>query len=385
VTAQVALSVLVLFAAGLLVQSLRNLHAIDTGYEREHLLIARVDLRTAGYKGATYVTFCDELLRRFRALPGVSAATYSENGLFSGSESADGIVVPGFQARADEDKVAWNDTVGPNYFTAVGIPLLLGRDLGPQDIVAEPRAAVINETMAKFYFAGQNPIGRSFQVPDQPNPPVVLEVVGVARDARDHDLRKPAQRRFYMPLSQRRLPGAINFEIRTGGDLAAVQPGIRAAVREADPQVALLGLKTVAGLVNDWMAEQIFVARLSGFFDALALLLACVGLYGITSYAVAGRTREIGVRIALGAHPQAVLWLVLREALLLVGIGLAVGVPAAIVSSRVLGSLLFEVSSLDARALALPVVVLALVGMASAYLPARRATRVDPMVALRYE
>ena len=385
VMAQVALSVLVLFAAGLLVQSLRKLHAIDTGYERRHLLLVRADLRVAGYKGAGYAAFCEDLLRRFRALPGVASATYSENGLFSGTESADGIVVPGFQPRADGDNVAYNDTVGPNYFTAIGVPLVMGRDLEPRDIAAEPKVAVINETMARFYFGGQNPIGRTFQIPDDPKPPAVLEVVGVARDVLDHDLRHPAERRFYVPLNQRRVPGAINFEIRTGGDPEPVEQAVRATIRQANPTLPILSLHTVESMVDEWMSEQVFVARLSGFFAALALLLACVGLYGITSYAVAGRTREIGVRMALGAHPRNVLWLVLREALLLVAVGVVVGIPAAVAASRLLRKMLFGVSSSDPGALALSLLVLVGVGFASAYFPARRATRVDPMVALRYE
>ncbi len=387
VATQVALSILVLFAAGLLVQSLKNLHAVDTGYEREHLVLARLDPRSAGYKGGTYVPFCEDLLRRLRGLPGVSAATYSKNGLFSGNESADGIIVPGFQPRSDEDTVSFSDAVGPNYFTAVGIPLLMGRDIGPQDVgQPTPKVAVVNQSFARFYFGDQNPIGRTFKFEDLENPNIVMEVVGVSRDVLDHDLRHPAQRRFYAPVNQIYLPGdEINFEVRAAGNPGVIEQGIRAAVQATNAQLGVLSIHTVGDLVDNWMSEQIFVARLSGFFAALALLLACVGLYGITAYAVAGRTREIGVRMALGAHPRSVLWLVLREALLLVVMGMVAGIPAAVAASRLLRGMLFGVSSWDPRALALSLLILVAVGLGAAFFPARRATRVDPMVALRYE
>ncbi len=386
VAVQVSLSILVLFAAGLLVQSLRNLRAVDTGYERHHLVMVRLDPRSAGYKEGTYVPFCEDLLRRIRALPGVTSATYSKNGLFSGNESIDEIVVPGFAARSDEDNIAYNDSVGPNFFTAIGIPLVMGRDVAPQDVgQPTPKVAVVNESFARFYFGEQNPIGRTFKFEDPDNPNIEMQIVGVSRDVHDNDLRL-VRRRFYVPVNQVYLPGdEVNYEVRAGGDPAAVEQGIRAAVQAANPQVAILRMQTVADLVDDSMPAEIFVARLSGFFAALALLLACVGLYGITSYAVAGRTREIGVRIALGAHPSAVLWLVLREALLLVGVGVIVGVPAAIAASRLLQSLLYGVSVLDPGALGASLLLLAGVALLSAWLPARRATRIDPMLALRYE
>ncbi len=386
VAAQVALSILVVFAAGLLVQTLRHLHAIDTGYERQHLVIVRLDPRSAGYTVGTYVPFCEDLLRRLRALPGVSSATYSKNGLFSGNESADGIIVPGFQPRSDEDTVAYNDSVGPNFFAAIGIPLLMGRDIAPQDVgLPTPKVAVVNESFARFYFPGQNPIGHTFKFQDPDNPNIEMQIVGVSRDIHDNDLRQ-VRRRFYVPVNQVYLPGdEVNYEVRAAGDPAAVAQGIREAVRAANPQLPVLRTETVADLVDANMPQQIFVARLSGFFAALALLLACVGLYGITSYAVAGRTREIGVRIALGARPGAVLWLVLREALLLVAAGLIVGIPAALGASRLMRTLLYGVSTVDPAALAVSLALLAAVALLSAWLPARRATRIDPMVALRYE
>ena len=382
---QVALSLVVVFSGGLLVHSLRNLQAVNTGYERQHLLLLRLNPRTVGYDGAGYIAFCNQLLDRLRALPGVLSATYSENGLFSGSESGYSVEVPGFEKSSARDRTALGDTVGPNYFTAIGIPLLEGRDIGPQDLGGIPKVVVINETMAKFYFRGEDPIGRTFRIhsPEYQNTP--LQVVGIARDVHDHNLDRPVSRRLYLPVGQPNLPAENVFEMRTAQDPASLEPAVRQAVSAANPQLAVTELSTEDQLVNDSLQERTFIAQLSAFFAGLALLLACVGLYGITSYAVAGRTREIGVRIALGAEPRRVVWLVLREGMALIGMGMLVGVPAAIAAARLLHSMVFEVSALDPRSLGGALGALLAVGLVAAYVPARRAAKVDPMVALRYE
>lgn len=385
VAAQVALSILVLFAGTLLVHSLQKLHAVDTGYQRDNLLLARVDPRVAGYKAANYIAFCEDLLGRLRQLPGVTSVTYSSNGLFSGSESSDAITVPGFQPPANDNNSPYDDTVGPGYFTALGIPVLMGRDIAQQDLGETPKVAVINESMAHYYFANQNPIGRTFTIKDAKTGGVPLEIVGVTRDVRDHDLRRPLDRRFYMPLNLLFPYVAMNFEIRTTGDPRAVGQSIRNTVHDANPTLQVLDLDTANVLIDDWLSGEILVARLSSFFAGLVLLLASIGLYGVTAYAVAGRTREIGVRMALGAQARDVRWLVLREALVLVAAGIMVGIPLGIASSRLLGSMLFEVHAADPGAILVSLLVLSSVALLAAFIPARRATRVDPMVALRLE
>ena len=385
VAAQVALSVLVLFVSGLLVQTLRNLQQVDTGYERHGLLVMRIDPRSVGHKGADYLAFCDELLQRLRSLPGVTSATYSGNGLFSGSESETSIVVVGQPNKPEAERVVFTDTVGPNYFTALNIPLLMGRDIGPQDIGEKPRSIVINQAMARRLFGEQNAIGQVLHVDDEEHANVLLQVVGVAKDVRDHSLTDEIGPRFYTPMNLMDLPGEAKFEIRTTGDPRAAMRDVRGAVKALSPDLVVQSLTTLNGLIDDELDGQIFVARLSGFFAVLALVLACVGLYGITAYSVVVRTRELGVRMALGAKPRDLLALVLRDAFAVVAIGALIGVPAAIGGSRLLHSMLFEVKSYDPQSLGLSLAILLFVGFIASYVPARRASRVDPMVSLRYE
>ncbi len=386
VAAQLALSVLVLFTAALLVRSLKNLQELDTGYERSRLLLVRVDGIAAGYRGPKLVALFEELASRFRRLPGVTAATFSENGLFSGAESATTIIVEGFVPQREEDELSNYDVVGANYFSTVGIPLLLGRDIGAQDIAGAPRVAVINQAMAHDYFPNRNPIGRKLYFDDEKMRTIPYEIVGVAADVRDHELRGEVPRRFYVPAAQvEEDPSDVNFEIRTTGNPAAAAEAARKVVQEFDPNLPALSVRTLTDLVDDTLNDQILVAKLSSLFAALALTLASVGLYGLISYAVARRTREIGLRMALGARAPDLLWLVLREVLGMVAIGLAAGIPLAIAASRALHSMLFEITSLDPVSLFGTVLLLGLVAAAATYVPARRATKVDPMVALRNE
>jgi predicted permease len=386
VAGQVALSLLVLFASGLFVRTLRNLRDVDFGYQRENLLIVRPDLISAGYKHDQLPALSTQLIERLSTLPGVTGATVSENGLFSGTESADDIKVEGYTPKNDQDAVAYDDWVGADYFKIVGIPILVGRGIGSQDTASSPRVAVINEAMAKFYFPGANPIGRKFVIDDPAQRDRVIEVVGVCKDFRDHSLRKSVDRRFFLAYSQSML-GDLEayFIMRYSGDSGTLVNAVRGVFRQFNPNVYLSDIGTLSANVDQELEEETLVAELSTFFAGLALLLACIGLYGVMSFAVSGRTREIGVRMALGAQRKDVLWMVLREALILVLIGVCVGIPAAFGSSRLLTSMLYALSGLDPVSMAVSVALLLSVAAFASYVPARRATLVDPLVALRYE
>jgi putative ABC transport system permease protein len=385
VTGQVALSLLVLFVAGLLVHSLQNIRNVDLGYNREHLLLVSTDPLAAGYNKAKIASFATELADLIVRMPGVGAVTSSKNGLFSGSESGNSIKVEGYISKNDPDMQAAYDEVSPNYFSGVGIPMLLGRDISVQDTATSPRVAVINETMARFYFGQMNPIGRKFTVED-PESKGPVEIVGVARDARDHKLKGKLDRRFYLPLSQGLATAAgLNFVIRTVGNPVAMAEAVRKQIKSFDANVPVNSVRALNELAERSISDQILIARLSSVFAGLALLLAAIGLYGILSYSVAARTREIGVRMALGAQRGSVLSMVLREAGKLVLLGILIGIPAAMLASRLFSSMLFGLKATDPVSMILVVAVLLVITLLASYIPARRATKVDPMVALRYE
>ncbi len=385
VTGQVAVSLLVLFVAGLLVHSLQNIRNVDLGYNREHLLVVSTDPLAAGYNNARTASFANQLAEQIGSLPGVRAVTSSKNGLFSGSESGNTIKVEGYTSKKEADLVAAFDEVAPNYFHGVGIPMLLGRDIGLQDTETSPRVAVINETMAKFYFGTANPIGRKFIV-DDPGSKGPVEIVGVARDARDHKLKGTIDRRFYLPLSQAlgQLPG-VNFVVSTVGNPVAVAEAVRKQIKNLDANIPVNNIRSLNELTERAISDQILIARLSSVFASLALLLAAIGLYGILSYSVAGRTREIGVRMALGAQRGSVLKMILQEAGILVLVGVVIGIPSAILASRLFSSMLFGLKSTDPVSMLLVIAVLLAITLLASYIPARRATKVDPMIALRYE
>jgi predicted permease len=387
IAGQVALSLLVLFAAGLLVRSLQKLMTQDFGYTRDHLVIARTDPTSTGYNSQNMKLLAEQLASRLASTPGVRAVTYSTNGLFSGTENADAIMVPGFKAVRPEDRAAREDFVGPDYFGVVGIPILAGRGVEAQDTAASTRIAVVNEAMVKYFFGGQNPIGHQFKIDDANWLDKPITIVGISHNSKDHDsgLRESVQPRFYMAYQQIPDPDQIIFEARVQGESASAVANIKSQIKAADPRLPVSFVRTLDSLVNDSAADQIALAKLSTFFAGLALLLACVGLYGVMSYTVAGRTREIGVRMALGARRVDVVRLVLREGLLLVVIGLVVGIPLALASSRLLHSFLFEMKSTDPVSMGAVVLLLGLVAAFAGLIPARRAAKVDPMVALRYE
>jgi len=386
IAAQMAIAVLVIVAAGLLVRTLQKLRTADLGYPRERLILMRLDAVSAGYKGARYNQLVRDLMERLRNTPGVRGVTASENGLFSGSESADTIKVEGYTPQKDGDRVSWEDTVAPDYFTTVGIPLRLGRDITADDTVARSHVAVVNEAFVKFYYGNENPIGRRFYFDDSGKLSPPMEIVGVARDDRDHGVRAPVHRRFYRPLFQdETFAGEMNFEIRTVAGEAAAMDSIRSAVRGVDPKLIIQRMTAFNEMVENSIFDNVMLARLSMTFGILAIVLGVIGLYGVMSYGVAGRTREIGVRMALGARRGDVLWMILREALTIAAVGIVVGVPLALAASRTLKTMLYGVAPFDPLPLAAAIVILVLVAALGGAIPARRATLVDPMEALRYE
>jgi predicted permease len=386
VISQVAISLLLLIGAGLFLRTLQNLQHVDLGYDREKLLLVRVDALAAGYQDAQRAAVFQNLLERLRAMPGVRAATLSENGLFSGTESGDQISVEGYKPQKKGDDHARWDQIGPNYFSTIGIPMLLGREIGPQDVGTSPRVCVINEAMARFYFGGRNPIGK--HITDEfPDTRTTFQIVGVSKDDRDHWLRREVPRRFYVPFYQGigGIPPNANFEIRTLAEPNSLIRTIRQQVEQVDRRLAILNARSLGELVDQSLTRERLLAQLCVFLGALALVLASVGLYGVLSYSIARRTNEIGIRMALGARQGTVLGMVLRETSLVVAIGIAIGVPVALALTRVVSSQLYGLKATDPLTIVAASLVLAAVAMFAGYLPARRASRVDPLVALRYE
>jgi predicted permease len=384
IAGQVALSLLVLFAACLLVRSLQKIMAQDFGYDRTRIVLARIDPVSAGYTNETMKPLAERLLARLASTPGVRAVTYSTNGLFTGTESNDDILVPGFD-RSSEDRAANEDYVGPSYFGVVGIPVLTGRGIEEQDTALSTRVAVVNEAMVKHFFAGENPIGRQFRIDDQAWLDRPITIVGISRDARDHpsDLRAEVKPRFYMSFQQVPDTTQIVFEAQVAGSPSAAVNSVVNQIKAVDPNLPITNFRALDDLVNDSASNQIALAKLSLFFAVLALVLACVGLYGVMSYTVAGRTREIGVRMALGAARGDVLHLVLREGMLLVTIGLAIGIPLSLASGTLLRSFLFGLNATDPLSLIAVIFLLGVVAALAALIPARRASKIEPMIALR--
>jgi predicted permease len=386
VIGQIALSVMLLIGAGWFIRTLRNLENVDLGYQREKLALVRVDFLSGGYAGERLPIAYNEVRDRLARIPGVRGVTYSENGLFSGTESGDKISVEGYKSQKPADLHARFDEAGPNYFTTVGIPILLGRDIGPQDVESAESVCVVNEAFAKFYFGAQNPIGR--HVTDEfPDTRKTFTIVGVARDARDHSLRREIFRRFYISALQPLggFPPDMNYEIRTFSEPGAVIQAARKAILAYDPAIPIDRAQPFVAMLDDNLRQERIIAQLSTAFGGVALLLAAIGLYGVLSYAVAQRTNEIGIRMALGAERGTVVGMVLRETAVLIAIGLAAGVPASLACGRLIQSKLFGLKPADPVTLAGAVGIMVAVAVASGYLPARRASRVDPLIALRYE
>jgi predicted permease len=376
VAGQVGMSLVLLVGAGLFIRTLGNLRAMDPGFRGDHVLLATLNPGLSRYTPERTSAFYADVLQRVSVLPGVRAATLADSPLLSG-QFIDGFSVEG-SGQAAEASVK---IVGPRFFDTMGIALRRGRDFAPDDRPGSAKVAIVNDTIGRTYFQGSDPIGRRIEIAGDKH----VEIVGIIADTKYRALRAPVPNTVYLVMDQSQWSGSERtLHVRTDGDpadlAAAVRAEVRARARHQPQEVA-----PFTDLVDENLAQERLVATLSGFFGGVALLLTAVGLYGVIAYSTGRRTREIGIRISLGARRAAVVWMVLRDCLILVAVGLGTGLVATFWLSRFVTRQLFEVAPADPVTLALATIFLITVAALAAYLPARRASRVDPMIALRYE
>ena len=382
VAAQIAITVLLLAMAALFARTLQQVAHVDIGYARGTVLVARINTIAAGYTLETLPALTRRVLERLAGAPGIVSASMSLRDPLSGSRRTSSLTVEGFTRASGDAFEVQEEFVTNDYFKTVGISLVEGRGFGPEDTPTSRRVSVINETMARRFFKGQSPIGRRWATDDDMRD--ASEIVGVVRDARYNDLRGTTPNAVYHAAQQAEemLQG---LEVRTSGPAAARAADVRKLIAEIDPRLPIQEIDTLDSRAAAYLTQERLLAALTVAFGFMALLLACLGLYGTLAYSVARRTQEVGVRIALGATRRDVLFLVLREAILMIALGLAVGLPLAIWTGGHLDELLYNVSPLDALSYTSAAMVLAIVAIAAALLPARRAAALEPMRALRTE
>jgi predicted permease len=383
--AQIALSLVLLVGTGLFVRTLRNLQNVDPGFNSHQLALFRIDAVSAGYTQEQFAALQARLQTRLESIPGVRAATFSRVALLAGVRSNRRITAPGYTPPPGASMIFNLNGLAPNFLAAMEIPLVLGRGFTDHDAGAGPKVAIVNQAFARKIFGDENPVGRRLGFSKAPVAgETEIEIVGVARDAKYTGLREAAPPTIYVPATQ--MPeGVANYCVRTAGNPAAIFPAIRAAVSELDPTLPVINLRTQDEQIARINSEELLFARLSGFFGFVALTLTCVGLYGLMSFLVLHRTGEIGLRMALGALPAQVLRMILRESLALVGLGVALGLPAAYGGSRFIQSMLFGLSPADSLTYGSVASILIVVALLASLLPARRAAQVEPMAALRSE
>ena len=382
---QIALSLVLLISAGLFVQTLRNLEQVAAGFNTQGLALFRIEATPAGYPREAFTMLQSRLQERLEQIPGVRAATFSRVPLLAGTRANRRTIIPGYAPPAGASMNVNVNGIAPNFFTAMEIPLLLGRTFTARDDEDAPKVAIVTHAFARRYFASENPVGRRFTFGANPNAPASeIEIVGVARDAKYTTLREAEPVTIYLPAPQM-LDGVANYYVRTASDPAAIGPAIRAAVREIDPTLPVVDLRTQEQQIERRNSQERLFAQLSGLFGVAALILACLGLYGLMSYLVLQRTGEMGLRLALGALPGQVLRMVLRESFTLVAVGLVLGLAVAYCVRRFVESMLFGLTAADPLTYAVVAGALIAVTLLASLRPAQRAARVDPMIALRAE
>jgi predicted permease len=389
IVGQVALSVLLMVVAGLFVRSLVHLYDVDTGFDPHNALIFTLDSSTAnlphGVDEIRSVRLQEQIEERVRAIPGVKSDSFAFFAFNDGGWS-DQVLFQGVPRTPANGKAVNFNITGNGFFLAMGIPLVEGRTYNSQDLQNSPKVAVINQTMARRFFPDRSAIGQHFGIGETPDHLGEIEVIGVVKDAKYFALDEGSRMASYFPCSQS--PGFFgNFILRyaPGANRQEIVSRTRAAIAEINSNILVNTVTSLQEQLDRSIATQSLIARLSGFFGILAVFLACIGIYGLLSHSVARRTSELGIRVALGAQSLNLLWMVLRECVLLLLVGLAIGVPLALSSTRVLKSLLYDLSPLDPVSISIAIAAVVCMTIAAAWLPARRATRIDPMQALRTE
>jgi predicted permease len=369
-------------AATLFLRSLNNLNRVDPGFNRENVLRLQLDTEPTGLNGEDprLVPLFQQIEARVNALPGVKSASLSAFTFHEGTWSS-AVLVPGMPNN--EDITVHQNVVGNRYFQTMQIPLVAGRTFGPQDTATSQRVAVLSERVAKLLFPPGNPIGRHFHL-GKIKPENEYEVVGIVRDVKLFDLQEPPKYVSYLSYAQRPW-GFGDFEVRYSGDFTAIANDVQQAIHSIDRTILITHVTSLDEQIARTVNNQRLVAQLSAFFGLLAVFLSCIGIYGLMSYMVNRRTNEIGIRMALGASRNTVRWLVLREIAVLVAAGIAIGVPLTIFGGRLVQDMLYGLKGADPFSLLASAVLLLFIALFAGYFPALRASRVEPMVALRYE
>jgi len=378
----------VLVAAGLFLRSLRNAQAISPGFEATQVLGMSLDTGAQGYDETRSRLFYEQLVNRVQALPGVRAASIAQSAPLSylyAPALAVPTIVEGHEPPAGENPpMIGKNTVGPNYFQTLGIPILRGRDFTAEVREGAPKVVIINETMARRFFANGEPLGRRLRVMRRGGQPVSCEIIGVVGDSKYLSLGEESRPYMFFPFQQNSWP-VMTLLVRADGNPKNLIAAIRKEVKTLDDNLPPFNVVTLAENIDISLFPARFGALLLGGFGMLALVLATVGIYGVMNYSVSQRTHEIGIRMALGAQVNNVLKLVVGQGMLLALIGVAVGLVAAFAATRVVKNLLYGVSTTDLATFAVITLLLFVVALMACYVPARRATKVDPLVALRYE
>jgi predicted permease len=386
VVVQVALSLVLMIGAGLFVRTLMNYESHNFGFNQSRLISFGVDPTRAGYQGERLMNFYGQAIERLRALPGVRSATITEYAPFSGWSNNSTIAIVGAPRKTTGSLLRYQ-VVGPDFFPTMQIPVVLGRGIEQSDTAATPLVAVVDQTFVKLFLPNENPIGQKFYFGRQPTAKDTFEIVGVAKPAELTDVHATLRPKAYLAYAQ--VPptflGALFFEVRAQGDPRALITSLRGAIREIDPGLPLMGLETQKELLEETLTQERLFARLSSIFGILALVLSIIGLYGTMAYTVTRKTHEIGIRMALGGTPSAVVGMFVGQGVQLAGIGVGIGLVAAWGVTRLAHSLMYGVSATDPATFAGVALLLVLVCATACYIPARRATRVAPVKALHYE